>query len=1079
MSMNDDDLFQMFLEETTEHLETIERDLVALEDTGGSDDIINRIFRAIHSIKGSAGFLGWTRLKSLAHAMESVLNMMRNKALEPYPEVVTCLLNSSDILRGLVESQEKGFEEELATRITELEGLMLPPAEKTTDFPETTADQAKSEETKVAETKTEIPVAPASVPSPPAAASTPPEAASTTPEADSMPSDSVPAGSVTTGAAKINDTVSQAAAETSSETDDAAIQDHHCEASASPAEAHSVAPAHMAGTTTAARPENVASAAELADIRAEKMHQAVIALKNPQRDDDPSATVHQPQYTQQVTESLRVNVKVLDTLMTLAGELVLTRNQLLQQVTNWNREGIAAASQRLNMVTSELQEAVMSTRMQPVGNVFNKFVRIVRDLSRQLDKEVNLEIEGNAVELDKAIIEAIGDPLTHLVRNAVDHGVETRTERAETAKATISTICLKAFHEAGHVVIEVSDDGKGMNIDRIKEKAISLGLTDRFSLESLGRSEILSFIFHPGFSLASSVTDLSGRGVGMDVVQSNISKLGGSIEIDTEPGRGTKFRIKLPLTLTIIPSLVVDVQNERFAIPQANIVELVRIPALHVRNRLERLGGAVVVRVRDRLLPLLRLADVLGIEERKVQDPVSGGEFTDRRHHLDDRRQKNDRFEFQGEIDIEGFSRWLGTVSDEETLVSVKGRDERRRSHSSALNIVVVNSGDMNYGIVVDSLVDSEEIVVKPLGRNLQDCGIYAGATIRGDGRVALILDVSGIRRAAKLEMKELKIEGRSGPGAIRDRAVDAQTLLIGRHGNTWVSFPLGLISRIERINCKSIEKTGGKLGIQYRGGTLPLISMNQVTDMGPLPEKDSYFVVVFPFSGREVGILSTEIEDIIDSIATIDDLTHKQTGILGSCILNNRITLLVDPFEAIRKALPDWAKDSEIKHGGPKAVEKGTARKESEPQSDEHTTEAEQPEKEAPIILVVEDSPFFQKQIGSFITEAGYRVAMASDGIEGLELARNMGKQISLILTDIEMPGMDGVAMTKALRAEQNFTHTPVIAVTSLAGEAAEKRGLEAGINQYLIKLDREKIITAIKIQLQQARSAAEAAQA
>ncbi len=321
--------------------------------------------------------------------------------------------------------------------------------------------------------------------------------------------------------------------------------------------------------------------------------------------------------------TLRVSVKILDNLMTLAGELVLTRNQLIQAVASRNQQGVDTVSQRLDLVTSELQESIMSTRMQPIGNIFNKFKRVVRDLSRDLGKEVNLIIEGEEVELDKTIIEAIGDPLTHLVRNSVDHGIEIPAVRQRNNKPETGLLRLSAFHEGGQVIIEIEDDGAGINTDKLKAKVLEMGLFDRVHLESMSAKELNKLIFTPGLSTAKEVTDVSGRGVGMDVVHTNLSKLGGVIDIESSQGVGTTVSIKLPLTLAIIPSLIVTCQLERFAIPQVNLVELVRVPAAQIKERIEKIGEALVIRLRGELLPLVHLRDALGIKNPVYVDPAS------------------------------------------------------------------------------------------------------------------------------------------------------------------------------------------------------------------------------------------------------------------------------------------------------------------------------------------------------------------------------------------------------------------------------------------------------------------------
>jgi len=677
--------------------------------------------------------------------------------------------------------------------------------------------------------------------------------------------------------------------------------------------------------------------------------------------------------------TLRVHVKLLDSLMTLAGELVLTRNQLLRAVASGDTPAIEVTAQRVDLITSELQEAIMSTRMQPLGNVFHKFQRVVRDLAKELGKEITLVIEGEEVELDKAVIEAIGDPLMHLVRNGIDHGIERPAARQQAGKPMQATLTLSARHEAGQVIIEVTDDGAGIDQRKIKDKALTMGLCDRVHLEAMSDKELVRLIFLPGFSMAKQVTDISGRGVGLDVVHTNLTKLGGTIDIESQVGRRSTFRIKLPLTLAIIPCLLVAVGDERYALPQVNLVELIRVPAAQVAHRLEAIGSALVMRHRGSLLPIVHLGEILGLSPQTAGQPCA-----------------------------------------------------------AAVNILVVAAGDLHYGLMVDALLDSEEIVVKPLGQHLQGCKSYAGATILGDGRVALILDVVGIRTMMHLaEVKDTS-------GAEKHRAVqqnqtreDSQSLLLVRNApDEQFAIPLSLISRIEKIPAHAIETSGGRRYMQYRGGTLRLLALEEVAHVTPRAEAETLSVIVFATGGREIGLMVSSIIDVLEAEVVFDDMTFRQPGILGSAIIMGHTTLLVDLFGLVATALPDWVMRPE------RAVTQlGTQ----------------------PTVLIVEDSHFFLHHIKSFVEEAGYHVLTAMDGLEALQVLEQHGETINLVLTDIEMPNLDGLGLTARLRNDPRFALLPIIAVTSVSGEAAEKRGLEAGINEYLIKLDQDKILASM----------------
>ncbi|MDP3696304.1 MAG: chemotaxis protein CheW, partial [Desulfocapsaceae bacterium] len=505
---------------------------------------------------------------------------------------------------------------------------------------------------------------------------------------------------------------------------------------------------------------------------------------------------------------------------------------------------------------------------QPIGNVFSKFPRVVRDLSKQLNKTIELTIVGNEVELDKTIIESINDPLTHLVRNSVDHGVEMPADRKRVGKPEKGIIILKAYHEAGQVVIQISDDGKGLDGEALAASAVSKGLISTEQAQIMSDKEKINLIFLPGFSMAKKVTDVSGRGVGMDVVKTNLDKLGGQVEIVSEVGHGTTISIKLPLTLAIIPCQIITTSGERYAIPQVNLEELLRIPANQVQKRVEKVGNAEVVRLRGNLLPLIRLADVIEAE-RTYWDPAEAAHKPDKRGSIADRRGKTSPlFHANNE------------PQEEENITNRNKRDlsDRRYTASSALNIVVVSTSSMKYGLVVDRLQDSEEIVIKPLGRHLQQCKGYAGATIMGDGRIALILDVSNLAQMAHLT----SIDGTDRANEVAMAAAelmraqkDKQALLIFRSSEQeQFAVPLNQVERIEKIKRSEIEDMGGKRVMQYRGGSLALISVDNISAVHPLADQDDLLVIVFNISSKPVGLLAIGPIDAVEISTEIDGVT-------------------------------------------------------------------------------------------------------------------------------------------------------------------------------------------------------------
>ncbi len=1055
--IEDKEILNAFIEESLDHLDGIEDDLLNIEEAGENfnEALVNKVFRAVHTIKGGAGFLGMKTLEELAHNSENVMGKIRDKELIPTPGIISTLLNAMDTLSALLNDLENSNDVDISNEVVALNAIFTgeaPPEDNTREDKSSPAPHSP-------EVSTDEKPAPQIIDVSTSSSTEGPLLQIEQSVIDDflirgsylyivqykLDSDIKAKGKTyakileelkDTGdiiAANI-DNDDKSSAKTIKNDDNllifivATILTKDLLASfinVDPEQIQQITPEDIGqdALPPAAVPRQE-QAAETGPISTPSVSTATAAQKTMEKTN--SAPLKKSlAKAEQKPDNLRVNVRLLDNLMTLAGELVLTRNQLVQAVSSRKVVGIDNISQRLNLVTSELQEAIMSTRMQPVGNVFNKFKRIVRDLSKTLGKKIDLIIEGEEVELDKTIIESIGDPLTHLVRNSVDHGIEIPEERIAANKCETGVLRITAYHEGGQVMIAIEDDGAGINIERIREKVLEMGLRNASSLEELSEKEIANLIFLPGMSTAKEISDVSGRGVGMDVVHTNISKVGGTVDIDTTPGKGSLITIKLPLTLAIIPSLIVTVHEERYAIPQVNMMELVRIPAAKVKERIEKIGSALVMRLRGELLPLIKLTDALGIEERYYYSEGTGKQIPDKRTNIEDRRQEQ-----TGKIPLQVDTETFASDEDKRNLP-----DDRRLSPTSAYNILVVSAGDYHYGLIVDQLLDSEEIVVKPLGTHLRDCECYAGASVQGDGKVALILDIVGISNIMNLRTVSNSVQEQALQKAESKIIKDEQSLLIVRNApSEQIAIPLDLISRIELCSVKDIKITGGRKNIQYRGTPLPLFSVDEVADVGsPNTDNPTCYIIVFSISGKEVGIIMSEIIDIIRGTYIIDDMTHNQPGIMGSTIINDEITLLLDLYGVIDTLKPKWteALKSEIKDASPASI------------------------------LVVEDSPFFLNQLTSFLSEVGHNPLTATDGLEGLDVLNR--EKVDIVLTDIDMPNMNGLEMTKKIREDERFKDLPVIAVTSLAGDAAEKKGRDVGINEYLIKLDREKVIACV----------------
>ncbi len=548
--------------------------------------------------------------------------------------------------------------------------------------------------------------------------------------------------------------------------------------------------------------------------------------------------------------TVRVDVGLLDRMMNLVGELVLARNQILGHTSMVSDPEAAGAVSRLNMITTELQERVMKTRMQPIGNLFSRLPRLVRDLSKKLGKEIELDLMGHDTELDRTLVEAIGDPLTHLVRNALDHGIETPDERMDCGKEAKGTLSIRAYHEGGRVLIEIVDDGGGIDADRVRDKALEKGLISAEEADQLTEPEAIRLLFRPGFSTAEEVSAVSGRGVGLDVVKCNIERIGGSIEVRSERWVGTEFRIELPLTLAIVPALIVRSGAQIYAIPQSALEELVRVGVSGGSAAVEFVSGAPMTRLRGRLLPVVFLDEQL--------------------------RPELPRF---GE----------GDVSD------------------SVLNMLVLSAGRHRFGLVVDEVLDTHEIVVKPLGAQLQQLPTFAGATIMGDGTVALIIDVVGVAQLAgvfrdgrHLDARNLDDESVGGPS-------ESLLALAPDRGKGQAAVPLSSVARLEELEESRVERSGSRELLQYRGGLLPLLRLSEWlpgTFTGGDPGSRKRLVVCTD-GRRTAGIVVEGGVDIIEQTIEVERSEEQRRGVLRAVVLDDKLTEVLDVAALLEAADP------------------------------------------------------------------------------------------------------------------------------------------------------------------------------
>lgn len=770
-----DELTREFLLESYENLDRLDQEFVKLETEPANLELLKSIFRTIHTIKGTCGFLGFGKLESLAHAGENLLSMLRDGQLKINSEITTALLAMVDAVRQMLASidaigneGERNDQELIAT----LARLLQP------ELP------AKEE-----------PPPPPKLPEP--AKEAPPDL-------------NIGEILIKRGSAKVIDVY------------DAVEQ------------------------------QNQGDPLPVGEILVEKGAVKPMELLE-------ALTVQQQARAASTSDStIRVEVSQLDRLMNRVGELVLLRNQILQYCNAAEDAGLLATSQRLNLITTELQEGVMKTRMQPIGNVWSKFPRTVRDVAMTCGKKVHIEMEGKETELDKTIIEAIKDPLTHIVRNSVDHGIETPEKRVAAGKSPEGRLTLRAFHEGGQVNIEISDDGGGLDVEKVRRKALEKGAITAEQAARLSDREAVNLIFLPGLSTAEKVTNVSGRGVGMDVVRTNIEKIGGTVDVHTKLGAGTTVRMKIPLTLAIIPALIVTNRGDRYAIPQISLLELVRLEGLEAHKRIESVHGAPVYRLRGRLLPLVYLDRELRPETKQHEAP-----------------------------------------------------------NAPVVNIVVLQADERHFGLVVDTINDTEEIVVKPLGKQLKGIKTFAGSTIMGDGRVALILDVLGLAQSANV-VGESRARTLAGEQAAAGHDTGKQTMLLmqcGAEGR--LAMELSLVARLEEFKCAAIEKAGDCDVVQYRGRIMPLIRIAEVLRLpqnlsSDAPDSGLTQVVVYTEDGRSVGLVVDRILDIVEESFIRQHPTNKE-GLFGSALIQQKVTDLLDVHTLIRNAIPGFFQDEPV----------------------------------------------------------------------------------------------------------------------------------------------------------------------
>jgi two-component system chemotaxis sensor kinase CheA len=830
-----DDLLNDFLAETSEHIEAASSQLVQFEIEPTNIAIVASIFRLVHTIKGTCGFLGLSRLEKLAHAAEAVVSLLREGS-RATPELVTLILAAVDRIRLI---------------LAELERHAAEPPGDDSDLIEALESHLLILEG---------------------------------PAGGGMP--------------------------------DVAV----------------------IGPGETPRPATIVPA-------------QAPAAETHERDRRP--------------ETIRVEVGTLERMMVLVSELVLTRNQLLELSRRQEDEAVKAPMQRLSALTSDLQDSVMRARMQPLSRLFARLPRLIRELGAETRKKLVLVVEGGETELDRQLVEVIRDPLTHMLRNAADHGIEMPEARVAAGKSEVGTIHVAASHEAGYITITISDDGRGLDLERIKAKALSRGLVTPIDLERMSDDAIFRFIFLPEFSTAAQVTNISGRGIGLDVVRDNIETIGGSISVAAKPGKGTSFSLKIPLTLAIAPALIVEVAHHRFALPQQSVIEAIGFGEGSA-HRVERVQGSLILRLRNQVIPLVDVRAILNLEDAA---PI-------------------------------GYENQLA---------------------------VVMRVGTQVFGIIVDHVTDVQEVVVKPLGASLAHLIVFSGHTILGDGSVVLILDPAGI--ANKLGLVQVLELGAPASTEAFVPPREKTRLILFRAGTSVLKVvPLSLISRIESVKAEAIQISDGMRVMQHRGFLMPLI----VIADEDAPAKAERPVLVLGIGGESVGLIVDEIIDIVEDFLEIE-IASATAGTIGTAHIQGTVVEIIDISHFVKIARPD-------------ALARGIIKRFA--------------------VLLVDDRLFFRDMLSPILAAAGYRVTTASSGRDALSML-NRGATFHVIVTDTDMPDMDGYTLAREIKSDPRNANVPIIALAAHAAPIISAAAAASGMCGVVGKFDRCALLDMIRVNL------------
>ncbi len=991
--MMDAELLGDFISESQQSLKDIEKDLLSLETDGGADkELVNRIFRAVHTIKGNSGYLKLQNIVGVSHRAETLLDKVRSGERAADANVTDAVLAAVDSLSKMLSDEALGVNADVDGVMRQLDLVLGNTNAATaanskiatvgvnaqgtgTDLSQQVAEAWDGKNDvfeittslehlhSVIDTKEGL-LAGLNSLGKVLAASTP------LPELDRTSSGVVKLFYQTVMQPDLLHDHFGFSLE--------CIQKYPVSKKGAPSNSESV-------SSESKKPEKSHVESPAKNQVSDNSSQATAKKTAPGVSNENSAK-HAGDTKGAPEATMRVPVHILHELLEWTGTMVMARNQLMNE---FNFSG-SAAFRTLSQAISGVHETVIETRMQTTGSLFERYRRVVRDLARQLGKEVQLHIEGGDLELDRTILEGFADPLTHLIRNSLDHAVETPDEREAAGKNRQGNIYLRSYIQSGEIILEVQDDGRGISAERVCAKAIEKGVISAEAAASLTESQKLFLIFAPGFSTKDQASDLSGRGVGMDVVRNNIEKVGGTIDLQTRVGQGTTIAAMLPLAKALVSSsltkaLVFDLQGERFAIPETAVSEIIRFDSKTQAN-VTKVNGQDVYQLRDNLIALVNLA---------------------------------------AGLDMESSPR----VLTQDTC------------------LVVLQYRKYLFGVVVDNVIGIQEIIVRSTPRILHSCHAYSGHTVLGNGMVAMILDINGLvnklnlkfteevdKKISKGKKEDQGTKGeRTSADGIRKKSTRQRMLVFSYAPGEFFAVPLELVAIIKRISLSDIRTIGDREYYQEKQETISLVRLEEFLSIRKLPESTLDCCLIRPTAvSYPLGILTGTDVTVIEVDDSFDTRTDNDSGVIGTFVHNDRLIMLLDLFSIFEKHSPDKVKTEIIK-----------------------THQAK--------ILVAEDSLFFRKLIQQYMRRPEWEVEIVTDGLEAYERLRDEPNRFDLVISDINMPRMDGYELATRLREDRRFDRLPLVALTTLSDNHFREKGLSLGFDRYVVKIDKHQVCSTI----------------